>query len=89
MQALDRVGHDGRVHDLALDDGVVHHRGERHLGEDRLARGVRDRDELDQAAPDVEADRRRVAPEESHTCPLVEGWLRPAALAPGAAGAGA
>ena len=57
-------------------------RGERDLGEDRPARGVRDRDELDQAAADVQADRRRIAPEESHTCPLVEGWLRPACIAP-------
>ena len=60
------------VHDLALDDGVIHDRGERDLGQDRAARGVRDRDELDQAAADVEADRRRIAPEESHTCPRVE-----------------
>ena len=66
-EPLDGLGHDGRVHDLALDDGVVHHRGERDLGQDRPARGVRDRDELDEAAADVEADRRRIAPEESHT----------------------
>jgi hypothetical protein len=33
---------------------------------------VRDGDELDEAAPDIETDRRRVAPEESHTYPLVK-----------------
>ena len=82
-ESLDRFGHEGGVHDLALDDGIVHDGGERDLGEDRSARGMGDRDELDQAAADVEADRRRIAPEESHTSPLVEGvahaWGIPAA----------
>jgi hypothetical protein len=32
---------------------------------------VRDRDEFDEPASDVEAHRRRIAPEESHTSPLV------------------
>ena len=34
---------------------------------------VRDRDELDEPAADVQADRRRIATEESHVSPLVEG----------------
>jgi hypothetical protein len=34
---------------------------------------VRDRHELDEAAADIEAYRGRIAPEESHTSPLVEG----------------
>jgi hypothetical protein len=72
-ETLDRVRHEARIHDLTFDDRVVHHGGERDLGQDRPARGVRDRHELDEPAADVEAHRRRVAPEESHTSPLVEG----------------
>jgi hypothetical protein len=34
---------------------------------------MRDGDELDQAAADIEPDRRRVAPEESHYKSAVEG----------------
>jgi len=66
---LDGLGDDGGVHDLALDDRIVPDRRERHLGENGAIRGVRDRDELDQAAADVQADRRRLPPEESHMVP--------------------
>ena len=71
-ETLDGLGHDAGVHDLALDDGVMADRRERHLGQDRTTGGVRDRDELDQAASDVQPDRRRLAPEESHNVR----WLR-------------
>ena len=69
---LDRFSHDPGVHDFAFDDGVVADRGERDLGQNRTTGRVRNRDELDKAAPDVEADRRRLASEESHTCPRVK-----------------
>ncbi len=36
-EALDGLGHDAGVHDFALDDRVVHHRGERDLGQHRPA----------------------------------------------------
>ena len=67
-QALDGLGHDAGVHDLALDDGVVHHGRERDLGEHRLARAVIDDDELDQPAADVQADRGPFPTEKSHRC---------------------
>ena len=70
-ETLDGLGHDARVHDFALDDRVVADRGERHLGQHRTTGGVGNGDELDQAASDVQPDRHRLAPEESHTCPLV------------------
>src|SRR5262249_47715347 len=80
-ESFDGIGHDAGVHDFALDDRVIHHRRERDLGEHRPAGGVGNRDELDKPAANVQAYRRRIAPEESHSCPLVEGWLRPALLA--------
>ena len=39
-------------------------------------RAVRDDDELDQAAADVETDRRPLAAEQSHRCPLVGGLCK-------------
>jgi hypothetical protein len=66
-EAPDGLGHDAGVHDLALDDRVVADRREGHLGQNRATGGVRYGDELDQAATDIQADSRRLAPEESHT----------------------
>ena len=75
-EALDGLGHDAGVHDLTLDNRVVGNRDERHLGQHRTTGGVGDRDELDQAAPDVQADRDRLPPKESHRSPLVEEYAR-------------
>jgi hypothetical protein len=69
---LDGLGHDTGVHDFPLDDRVVTDRGKRDLRQYRTTSGVRDGNELDQAATDVQPDGRCLAPEESHTCPQVE-----------------
>jgi hypothetical protein len=68
QQTLDRIGHDARIHDLAFHDGIIHHRGIGHLGEDRFARTVIDGDELDQPAADVEGHRGPFPTEERHRC---------------------
>src|SRR2546430_13707345 len=55
-QPPDRLRDDPGVHDLALDDGVGGHLGGVHLGELRLAAGVVDHHQLDDAGADIEAD---------------------------------
>ena len=67
-EALDRLGDDARVHDLALDDRVVHHRGERDLGQRPARREPCEMttsliSPLPMSRPTVV----RVAPEQSHT----------------------
>jgi hypothetical protein len=70
--AFTSVVNDAIVVGEVMDPAIVADRGERHLGQHRTAGCVRDRDELDQAASDVQPDRRRRAPEESHSVR----WLR-------------
>ena len=67
----DGVGHQPRVHDLALDDRVVHDRRVGHLREHRLPAPVVDDHELDEPAPDVEADGRPFPPEKRHEEPAL------------------
>ena len=67
-QAPHGIGDDAGVHDLALDDGPVHHGRERHLREHRLARAVVNDDELDQPAANVQGDRGPFPTKKSHRC---------------------
>src|SRR5262249_36066527 len=79
-KALDGIGDKGWVHHLALDDCVAHHRGERNLGEDWLPGAMRDGDELDQPASDIQGHGGRVATEQCHRCPSVFGVEGPTLL---------
>jgi hypothetical protein len=54
------------IHDLALDNGIRHERARDDLHDLGLGLRVIDDDQLDQAAPDIEADRKLVPTEESH-----------------------
>jgi hypothetical protein len=62
----DGLGHQDRVHDLALHDGVCHQRAGGDPRDLRIAPGVVHDHQLDEAAPDVEARCDLASAEESH-----------------------